>query len=97
MNAYFTDTKRKTNHLPRINITHGFIEFICSLVAFFTCDAIVKVIKIGISALCFVGFFGVIGGIESESLGMALGLLLCAIFSMIEFFTLKSIMTKNTK
>ncbi len=95
MNAYFTDSKRGTRHLPKINITHGFIEFICSLVAFFTCEAVVKVMKIGVCAVCFIGFFGTIGGIESDTLGMAAGLFICAILSAIEFFTLKSLMAKS--
>ncbi len=95
MNAYFTDSKRVKRHLPKINITHGFIEFICSIVAFFTCDAVVKAIKIGVCAICFIGFFGVIGGIESDSISMIAGLFICAMLSMVEFFTLKSIMAKG--
>ncbi len=95
MNAYLTDSKKVKRHIPHINLTHGFIEFICSIVAFFTCDAVVKVIKIGVCAICFVGFFGVIGGIESDTIGIAAGLLSCAALSAVEFFTLKSIMAKS--
>lgn len=95
MNAYFTDSKREKRHIPNINITHGFIEFICSIVAFFTCDAVVKAMKICVCAICFLGFFGVIGGIESGSMNTATGLLVCGALSMIEFFTLKSVTSKN--
>ena len=95
MNAYFTDSHRSTRHTPKINITHGFIEFICSIVAFFTCEAVVKIIKISVCALSFVGFFGIIGGIESGSIGMMAGLLICAVLSSIEFITLRSLMVKN--
>ena len=96
MNAYFTDSRVATRHIPKINLTHGFIEFICSIVAFFTCDAVVKIIKIGVSVLCFIGFFGVIGGIESYTISAVTGLLICGMLSIIEFAVLKSIMNKNT-
>ena len=95
MNAYFTDSKRHTRHLPKINITHGFIEFICSIVAFFTCDTVVNIIKIGVCAISFVAFFGIIGGIESGSIGMMGGLLSCAAISLIEFFTIRSVVSRK--
>ena len=95
MNAYFTDSKREKRNIPHINITHGFIEFICSIVAFFTCEAVVRVIKIGVCAACFIGFFGVIGGLELGSINTVTGLLVCLALSMIEFFTLKSVVEKN--
>ena len=95
MNAYFTDSRKATRHIPKINITHGFIEFICSIVAFFTCETVVKVVKIGVSALCFIGFFGVIGGIEAYTISGFTGLLICALLSTLEFAVLKSIISKN--
>ena len=95
MNAYFTDSKRISRHVPKINITHGFIEFICSIVAFFTCDTVVRIIKIGVCALSFVGFFGIIGGIESGSINMISGLLIGAALSVIEFVMLGSLMSKS--
>lgn len=95
MNAYFTDSKREKRNIPSINITHGFIEFICSIVAFFTCDAVVRAIKIGVCAACFIGFFGVIGGLELGSINTVAGLLVCFALSMVEFFTLKSVMAKS--
>ena len=97
MNAYFTDSKRTKRALPHINFTHGFIEFICSIVAFFTCDVVVNTIKIIVCAVSFIGFFGVIGGIESGNITLAGGLFICAILSTVEFFTLKSITEKSNK
>lgn len=100
MNAYYTNTNshKKINNysLPRINVRHGFIEFICSLVAFFTCEAVVKVIKVCISFVCFIGFFGVAGGMESGSIGMMAGFMCCAAFTLIQATILKS-MSKNSK
>ena len=97
MNAYFTNTKNVKRHIPHINLTHGFIEFICSIVAFFTCDAVVNTIKIIISAICFIGFFGIVGGIDAGNISMSCGLFFCAILSTVEFFTLKSITAKDGK
>ena len=94
MNAYYTNTdshKKMNNYsLPRINVRHGFIEFICSLVAFFTCEAVVKVIKVCLSFICFIGFFGIAGGIESGSISMMGGFMCCAAFTLIEAAILKS-------
>ncbi len=95
MNAYFTDSKRASRHVPKINITNGFIEFICSIVAFFTCDTIVKIVKIGVCAICFIGFFGLVGGIEAGSINMVTGLLIGVALSIIEFVMLGSMMNKS--
>lgn len=99
MNAYYTGTdshkKIRNYSLPRINTKNGFIEFICSLVAFFTCEAVVKVFKVCLSFVCFIGFFGIAGGMESGSIGMMGGFVCCASFTLIEAAILKS-MSKPT-
>ena len=97
MNAYFTDPKRTKRNIPHINFTHGFIEFICSIVAFFTCDVVATTIKIIVCAISFITFFGVIGGIDAGTITMARGLFICSILSTIEFFTLKSVTAKDNK
>ena len=93
MNAYYTNTnsqKRIRNYsLPRINVKDGFIEFICSLVAFFTCEAVIKILKVCISFVCFVGFFGVAGGMEGGSISMICGFICCGAFTLIEAAILK--------
>ena len=46
----------------------------------------------------FVAFFGVIGGIESGALSWFFGIVLCAVISLLEYVTLKSVfkpMAKN--
>jgi hypothetical protein len=45
---------------------------------------------------CFVAFFGVIGSMDSGSIGMFAGISLCSLFSLIEFFIFKS-MIKSKK
>ena len=95
MNAYFTEHHKSTGRTPKINITNGFIEFICSIVAFFTCDTVTRIIKIGVCALSFIGFFGIIGGIEAGSINMMIGLICGAILSLVEFITLRSLMAKK--
>ena len=100
MNAYYTNknsNKTIDNYsIPRINVKHGLIEFICSLVAFITCEAVLKVIKVCLSFVCFIGFFGIAGGMESGSIGIASGFICCAAFTLIEAAILKS-MTKASK
>lgn len=100
MNAYYTNTNSHKSvencAIPHINVRHGFIEFICSLVAFFTCEVVVRVLKVCISFVCFVGFFGVAGGMEGGSIGIGGGFMCCAAFTLIEAAILKS-MSKTPK
>ena len=99
MNAYYTNTgsqkKLSSRALPKINLGNGFIEFICSLVAFFTCRAIVNIVKISISLVCFIAFFGIVGGMDSGSIGMGSGFICCAACTLIEAALLKSMASKS--
>ena len=100
MNAYYTNTnsekKLSSRALPKINVGHGFIEFICSLVAFFTCRAVVNIIKISLSLVCFITFFGIVGGMDSGSMSMGGGFVLCAACTLIEAAILRSMVVKNS-
>lgn len=99
MNAYYEKTNRQAiadNHSINTSFGDGLISFICTIVAFFTSAAAVKVEKTILSTVCFVAFFGVIGSMDSGSIGLASGILLCAIFSLVEFFIFKSMLkSKN--
>ena len=100
MNAYYSNAnhEKKLSHnaIPHINVGHGFIEFICSLVAFFTCRAVVNIFKISLSLVCFIAFFGVVGGMDSCSIGMGTGFVLCAAITLIEAAILRSMIAKNS-
>ena len=99
MNAYYERTNRQAiadNHSINTSFGDGLISLICTIVAFFTSAAAVKVEKTILSTVCFVAFFGVIGSMDSGSIGMFAGISLCSLFSLIEFFIFKS-MIKSKK
>ena len=99
MNAYYSNTnsekKLSVHSIPKINIGNGFIEFICSLVAFFTCRAIVNIFKISLSLVCFIAFFGIVGGMDSGSMSMGRGFICCAACTLFEAVILRSMVSKN--
>lgn len=99
MNAYYTNaTNTKEivrNSLPKINVKSGFIEFICSLVAFFTCEISVKVEKVACSFVCFIAFFGIAGGMDNGYINIFAGLLGCGICTVLQVVILKSIFNKK--
>ena len=98
MNAYYERTNRQAianNHSINTAFGDGLISFICAVVAFFTSAAAVKVEKVVLSTVCFVAFFGIIGSMESGSIGMLFGILLCSACSLVEFFIFKSMMNNK--
>ena len=100
MNAYYEydrihSDRRAQINIPATHIGDRFISLLCAIVAFFTSSVAIKIEKTGFSAVCFIGFFGVIGSMESAAISPALGILLCFVFGSIEFFTLKSIFAKK--
>lgn len=99
MNAYYTNgnsvKKIRTSGIPKINVGNGFIEFICSLVAFFTCRAVINIFKVTLSLVCFIAFFGIVGGMDSGSIGLLKGVICCAGCSVIEAIILKSVASQN--
>lgn len=94
MNAYYSPEENKDigrASLPKITFNKGTIEFLCSIVAFFTCDIIVKIAKVTVSAICFIAFFGIAGGMDSGSIGVLKGTFLCACCVIAEIFILRSL------
>ena len=100
MNAYYEhnsiyNNKRSQISIPATHISDKIISAICMIVAFFTCTVAVRIEKTVLSAVCFFGFFGAIGSIESATLSPILGILLCAAFGYIEYLVLKSLFAKK--
>lgn len=94
MNAYYSPEEKKDvkrASLPKITFNKGTIEFLCSIVAFFTCDIVVKVVKVAVSAICFIAFFGIAGGMDSGSISAIKGAFLCACCAVAEIFILRSL------
>ena len=103
MNAYYQKNNKTTlvtdsNLFPTISLGDRLISFICTVVAILTSATAVKIEKASVGTALFLAFFGVIGGMESETLGTFWGLMLCAVISLAEYLVFKSMMKrKNTK
>lgn len=97
MNAYYERGRTSVADQHSIDTVFGdrLISLICTLVAFFTSAIAVKVEKAILSTICFVGFFGIIGSMETGNIGLFFGLLLCTACSLLEFFIFKSLIKSN--
>lgn len=99
MNAYYQRANRTvlvTDAKPlNINIGEKIISFICAIISVLTCDTAVIIEKISLSAVCFIAFIGVIGGIDAGSISMLAGIPICAAISLIECLVLRSLIKKK--
>lgn len=99
MNTLYNINNEKTREkrirrFPTIEIHKGFINFICSLIRILTCETAVKIEKVSLSIAGFIGFFGVMGGVESGTIGLGAGIFLFAVITFLEIIVLRSI-SKN--
>ncbi len=102
MNAYFENTGYRTNTRKESAVSShsfgdGFISFICAIVGMLTCTAAIKLEKTALSLILFLASFGVIGAIESGAMSMLVGILICAVISLCEYATLRSLFKRATK
>ena len=101
MNAYYERTNKTvaindTKPLNiNVNVGDKLIAAICAIVAIFTSAIAVKIEKAVVCTGGFVAFFGIIGGIESGNISMVIGVALCAVISLAEFFVFKSLFKKK--
>ena len=99
MNAYYQNPKitRVTDirPYPSVSAFDKLISFICAIVAALTSSVAIKVEKATVCTAGFVAFFGIIGGIELGSISMLMGVILCAVISIVEIFVLKSLFKKK--
>lgn len=91
MNAYLDNSRINTHRNSLTHTGDGLISFICAIVAFFTSAVAIKVEKTVLSAACFIAFFGVIGSMENESLGILGGIALSAALIFVEYLILRSL------
>lgn len=99
MNAYYENTAycrngARVSTLPPRRYGDGFINFICAIISVLTCSAALKIEKTAISFGLFLAFFGIVGSIDSGSISMLGGILLCAVVSLLEYATLKSLVKR---
>ena len=96
MNAYLDNRAYSVKvspapSIPEISIGDKLISFICAVVALLTCPVMIKLEKIVVSTALFFGFFGIVGGIDSGSIGIFGGIVLCALLILLEYSVLKSL------
>lgn len=100
MNAYYQNPKitRATDihPYPSASAFDKLISFICMIVAVLTSNVAIKIEKAVLCTVSFVGFFGVIGSMESGALGTLTGLFLCLVFAGIELLIFKNLFGKKT-
>ncbi|MBR3879112.1 MAG: hypothetical protein IKJ24_03205 [Clostridia bacterium] len=95
-NVRYNENTRAREYADK-QLGDGLISFICAVIGLVTCSAAIKLEKtIAVFAL-FVAFFGVIGGIESGALSWFFGIALCAVISLLEYVTLKSVFKPMAK
>ena len=94
--AHRTITVADTHPLD-ITVGDKLISFICAIISALTSDVAIVIEKISVSALLFVAFFGVAGGIEGGSISFLAGVPICLGISLFEFFVLKSLVKKGAK
>lgn len=100
MNAYYQKNNKTTlvtdtTLFPEVSIGDKLISFICAMVALFTSSVAIKIEK---AVLCTAGFFaifGIVGSIESGSMGMLIGVLLCAVITLVEYLVFRSMVVKK--
>ncbi len=98
MNAYYQHEHiSNTRQEELFSSTAGdrLIALICAVVAFFTNVITLRIMKALLCTVGFVGFFGVVGSMECESIGIFAGLLLCFAIAGGEFLLFKNMMKKK--
>lgn len=83
--------EKRIRRFPSVEIHKGFINFICSLIRIITCETAVKIEKVSLAIAGFIGFFGVMGGVESGTIGLGAGMFLFAVITFSEIIVLRSI------
>lgn len=102
MNAYYENTgyrsnTRRESSIPSHRFGDGFISVICAIIGMLTCSVAIKLEKTAFSLVLFIAFFGIVGGIESGAVSMLLGIIICAVISLCEYATLKSLFKHTAK
>ena len=87
--AYFTETEQAVSPLKKGY--DALLSFLLSVIAIMTSAAAKKVYLLSSVALCFIGFFGLVGAVEHGALSMLTALLIGMIFLGIEILCLKRI------
>ena len=90
MNAYYHDSDIK-----KTNLEDRATSAICSFISLLTNKTFVTVIKLIIIALSLVGFFATLGKINDGSIGFFMGVVVCAVFAILDIATIGSMVEQN--
>ena len=92
MNRYYDfENERKSNcsyigkfESENDTIADSFIALICAVIGLFKSEGFRTVLRVIFAVVCFVGFIGIIGGVESGTMGIGLAIVLAALMVFIE-------------
>ena len=92
MNKYYDmNESRKSNctyignfETENDNIADSFVAILCAVLGFFRSEGFRTVLKVVSTLLCFIGFVGVIGGVEAGSMTVGTGIILAVFMIFIE-------------
>lgn len=92
MNKYYEiDSKRKSNctYIGRVetendNIADSFIEMLCAVIGFFCSEGFLTAVRVICTIACFIGFVGIIGGVEAGTMSVGNGIIFAAFMVFIE-------------
>lgn len=92
MNKYYEIEKsRKSNcsYIGKIESENdvavdSLVGFICTLIAFFTSEKVLTVVRVISTLACFVGFIGILGSVDAGTMSLGGGILLSLFMVFIE-------------
>ena len=92
MNRYYDfENERKSNcsYIGKIesendNIADSFIAFLCALVGLFKSEGFRTALRVVFTLISFIGFVGIIGGVEAGTMNIGLAIILAAFMVFIE-------------
>ena len=102
MNAYYTGTEyrigtiEKSAQRDRV-FGDKLISFICAIVAMVTCPVAIKLEKATVETVLIFAFFGIIGSMETNTISMGFGAIICIAICLVEYLIFKSMSKKRAK
>ncbi len=90
MNAYYHDSDIK-----KTNLEDKATSAVCSLISLLTNKTFLTVVKLIVVVLALVGFVATLGKINDGSIGCFMGVIVCAVFAVLDIATLGSMVEQK--
>ena len=92
MNRYYDIKENRKSNCTYIgkfetendSIADSFIAFFSALIALFASEGFRTVLRVVSTVICFIGFVGIIGGVESGAMGIGTGIIFSAFLVFLE-------------